>query len=168
MKMRRNQISSSVARLALWLVPTAGLALLSVTSAGSDGRVTLLPQLKNGETLRYESHARIERHVKTKSNVLTILQPRDLRKDVSTLVGVSIQEIHMVDNRLMMAAETTLESEGPVAAENSAQKAAKVSFTIGGDGELTRATGLGDLDPERRLVWQFWVAQFAYGWTLPG
>lgn len=167
MKMRINRILLGVAILALWLVPAAGLVLLSAANAGSDERVTLLPQLKNGKSLRYESHARIERHVKTKSNVLTMLQPRDLRRDLSTLLRLSVQEIHLMDNRPMMAAETILEPEETAAVGDSAPKPSKVSFTIGGDGEVTRAVGLEDLDAEQRLVWQFWVAQFAFGWTLP-
>ena len=67
----------------------------------------------------------------------------------------------------MMAAETAFEFTEQVTVENSAPKLPKVNFTIGGDGGLTRADGLEDLAPEQRLVWQFWVAQFAFGWTLP-
>jgi hypothetical protein len=67
----------------------------------------------------------------------------------------------------MMAGETEVDSEAHTAAGNLAPKPLKVGFTIAGDGDLTRADGLDDLDPEQRLAWQFWVAQFAFGWTLP-
>jgi hypothetical protein len=26
---------------------------------------------------------------------------------------------------------------------------------------------MDNLEPEQRMVWQFWIARFAYGWTLP-
>jgi hypothetical protein len=152
---------------ALLLVPAAGIIVLGAAAAGSEKRVSLLPHLQNGETLRYESHARLERRVNTKSNVATMLKPGPLRRDLSTGLRLSVQEMHLVDNRPMMAGETELDSEARTAAGNLAPQPLKVGFTIAGDGDLTRADGLDDLDPEQRLAWQFWVAQFAFGWTLP-
>jgi hypothetical protein len=69
----------------------------------------------------------------------------------------------------MMAAETQLLPEDSSASATSSAPAhtAKIDFTIGGDGNLSRADGLDDLDPQQRMAWQFWVAQFAFGWTLP-
>jgi len=148
-------------------VPAAGIVFFGATAAGRDDRVNLFPRLWNGEILRYESHARLDRHVKTKSNVATMLEPRELRRDVASNLQLSIQEIRLVDNRPMMAGETELDSGDSVAVGDSTAKHLKVNFTIGGDGGLTRADGLDDLDPEQRLTWQFWVAQFAFGWTLP-
>lgn len=152
---------------ALWLVPAAGIVLLGAAVAGGDDRVSLLPRLQNGETLRYESHARLDRHVKTKSNVATMLEPGESRRDLSTGLRLTVQEIRLVNKRPMMAAETELEPGGQIAAGNSAPLRPKVSFTVGENGDVTRADGLDDLDPEQRLVWQFWIAQFAFGWTLP-
>jgi hypothetical protein len=152
---------------ALLFVPVAGIVLLGAAEAGGEKRVSLLPRLQNGETLRYESHARLERRVNTKSNVATMLKPGPLRRDLSAGLRLSVQEMHLVDNRPMMAGETEVDSEAHTAAGNLAPKPLKVGFTIAGDGDLTRADGLDDLDPEQRLAWQFWVAQFAFGWTLP-
>ena len=42
-----------------------------------------------------------------------------------------------------------------------------MDFTIDGTGQVRKVEGLDNLDPEQRLVWQFWIARFAYGWTLP-
>jgi hypothetical protein len=152
---------------ALLLVPVAGIILLGAAEAGGEKRVSLLPRLQNGETLRYESQARLERRVDTKSNVATMLKPGPLRRDLSTGLRLSVQEMHLVDNRPMMAGEMEVDSpEQPIAA-NSTLRSPKVSFTIGEEGDLTRADGLDDLDPEQRLAWQFWIAQFAFGWTLP-
>jgi len=152
--------------LMLWFVPVLGTAFVIGAAAG-DRRVNLLPRLQNGQVLHYESHARLDRSVETKSNVATMLKPGPLHADLSTGLRLSVQEIRLVNGRPMMAAETAFEFTEQVTVENSAPKLPKVNFTIGGDGGLTRADGLEDLAPEQRLVWQFWVAQFAFGWTLP-
>ena len=153
-------------RQALWAVPVAAALLLS--AAASDTRVVLLPRLQNGETVVYQSRARLDRHVQTKSNIATMLRPAEVRRDLATTLRLSVQEARLVNNRLMMAAESALEPEDvPAVAGAAKPKMPKISFTIGGDGALTRAEGLDDLDPEQALLWQFWVAQFALGWTLP-
>jgi hypothetical protein len=136
-------------------------------AAKSDDRIQLLPRLQNGDTLHYESHARLKRYVKTKSNVATMFEPKPLYADFSTNLQLSVQDFHALDRRPMLAAETQL-----VRPESPGSRIAKpqpltVDFTIGGDGALTHADGLDELEPEQRLAWQFWVAQFAFGWTLP-
>jgi len=151
----------------LWLVPVAGIVLLGAAAAGGDKLIRLFPRLQNGETLRYESHTRLDRSVRTKSNVATMLKQGPLHADLSTVLRLSIQEMRLVENRPMMAAETELEPAEQGPAENPVSKLPKVNFTIGGDGSVTRADGLDELDPEQRLIWQYWVAQFAFGWTLP-
>ena len=45
--------------------------------------------------------------------------------------------------------------------------APKITFDILSRGQLGRIHGLDDLSPEQRLLWQFWVARFAFAWTLP-
>jgi hypothetical protein len=150
--------------MTLWLAAVA-IVLLGA-AADSDDRIQLLPRLQNGDTLRYESHARLNRYVKTKSNVATMFDPTPLRVDFSTNLDLSIQDFHLLDRRPMMAAETQLLA-GTTDTVSSLTPPRKVSFAIGGDGGLTHADGLDDLEPVQRLAWQFWVAQFAFGWTLP-
>ncbi|HYA62198.1 MAG TPA: hypothetical protein VED66_03295, partial [Candidatus Sulfotelmatobacter sp.] len=152
---------------AVWLFVATAIFLLGAVAAERTEKVVLFPRLQNGETLHYESRARLDRHVQTKSNVATMLRPGELRRDLSTGLRLSVQEFRLVDNRPMLAAETELHPVEEGAAENAANKFPKVNFTISGDGGVTRADGLDDLDPEQRLTWQFWVAQFAFGWTLP-
>lgn len=149
----------------LWFLMAASV-LLVTAAGGSVERLHLFPQLRPGQTLRYDSHARLVRRVKTQSNVATMMQPGDLRRDLSTGLRLSIQEMQLVDKRPMVAAETELAPEQQAPAD-SAAKPLKVNFTIGRDGGLTRADGLDDLDPEQRLTWQFWISQFAFAWTLP-
>jgi hypothetical protein len=43
----------------------------------------------------------------------------------------------------------------------------KLTFDILGSGQLGDIKGLDDLSAEQRLIWQFWIARFAFGWTLP-
>lgn len=156
-------------RRAVWLALAMGVLLFTAAAGQREQRVVLLPQLRNGETLAYESQARLDRHVQTKSNVTTMLKPGEARRDLSSIVRLSVQEARLVDNRLLMAGETSVEpSDDPApVAGGPAPKIPRISFTIGGDGGVTRAEGLDDLDAEQLMAWQFWVAQFAFGWTLP-
>lgn len=151
----------------LRLVASVGFFLISIAATATQKHVALQPRLHNGESLRYESHGRVDRAVNTRSNVATMYGPQELRKDVSARLRLSVQEIRSVQKRPMMAADTELNSLE--SASDPAGKAAprKVSFTITGDGSLIRADGLDDLTPEQRIAWQFWVAQFALVWTLP-
>jgi hypothetical protein len=149
-----------------FLLVVAGVILLCA-SAYSDDRVRLLPYLQNGQTLHYESHARLNRFVKTKSNVATVFDPTPLQADFSTNLLLSVQDFHTLDHRPRMAAETQLVTEEAPPAGTPPSSPLKVSFTVGGDGSLVHAEGLDELDPAQRLAWQFWLAQFAFGWTLP-
>jgi hypothetical protein len=161
-----NQAPRHRKPIVLLCFEVVAIVLLSA-AAKSDDRIQLLPRLQNGNTLHYESHARLKRYVKTKSNVATMFEPKPLYADFSTNLQLSVQDFHALDRRPMLAAETLLvRSEAP-AAGTATPHPLKVAFTIGGDGALTHADGLDELEPEQRLAWQFWVAQFAFGWTLP-
>jgi hypothetical protein len=151
--------------LARLLLAAAGFSWAA--SVKSDDRVQLLPRLQNGETLRYECHARLNRFVKTKSTVATMFDATPIRADFSTNLLLSIDDYHAMDRRPMMAAETQLLPDEHSVAGTLAAAPLKVSFTVGGDGSLLKAEGLDDLDPAQRLAWQFWLSQFAFGWTLP-
>jgi len=129
--------------------------------------VTLIPKLKNGDQLHYETHVSVERHVQTKSRVNTMLGPRELRGDLSSGLWFSVQEFRIVDHRPMLAAEATMDLRERSGDDKPVAEKRKVNFTIEGDGQLGRADGLGDLEPVEVLAWQFWVAQFASGWTMP-
>lgn len=154
--------------ITILFVGLAATCALSNLAAGErDARVVLLPQLRNGETLLYESHARLDRHVQTKSNVATMVRPAELRRDLSTQVWLSVQEARLVNNKLVMAGETELAPIELPPRDQPTPKMSRVNFTIGGDGGLARAEGLDDLDPEQLLAWQFWMSQFAFAWTLP-
>jgi len=148
------------------LLPVLGFLLLGAAGRGDD-KAVLLPRLQNGQSLRFESHAKLAREVKTKSNVATMMAPGELRRNLSIGLRLSVEEIRPVAGRPMMAAETEVTSADESVAGASRPAPARVSFTLGGDGNLTRADGLDELDPEQRVAWQFWISQFAFGLTLP-
>lgn len=158
-------------------LPVAGLSFAVVgifllsAAAKSEDRYQLFPNLQNGETLNYESHARLNRYVKTKSNVKTMFEPKPLRADLSMNLRLSVGDYRALDRRPLLAAETqilpTTVEENSASINGTSAKPLKVSFAIGGNGALTRADGLDDLDADQRMAWQFWIAQFAFAWTLP-
>jgi len=156
--------------LAALVFAVAGIFLLSA-AAKSEDRYQLFPKLLNGQTLNYESHARMNRYVKTKSNVKTMFEPKPLQADLAMTFRLSVQDYRALGHRAVLEAETQIlpasTAEQRDAPDSTVPKPAKVSFAIGTDGALTRADGLDDLDTDQSMAWQFWIAQFAFAWTLP-
>jgi len=150
----------------LSLLVLAWIVAVGSTSAGEE-RIVLLPKLQNGESLQYETRARIDRHVATKSNVSTMVGPRQVRRDLASALRVDVQEMRMVDNRPLLAAESKIVSLDAPKPEETVARPGRVVFTVGGDGSIHVTDGADDLDAEQNLTWQFWAAQFAFGWTLP-
>ena len=109
-------------RAALWLA-VFGILLLAV-AAKCDDRIQLFPRLHGGETLHYESHARLNRYVKTKSNVATMFEPTPVQADFSMNLQLSVHDFHEMDHRPMMAAETQLLSEDSSASATSSASGA--------------------------------------------
>jgi len=150
----------------LGLCSLAGGAVVATWAAGED-RIQLLPKLQNGGSVQYETRARIDRHVATKSNVYSMVGPRQVRRDLASALRLDVQEVQLVDNRPMLSGSTKIVSLDAPDPNEAAEKPAKILFTIGGDGNIHVVDGADDLDPEQNLTWQFWAAQFAFGWTLP-
>jgi hypothetical protein len=154
-------------RRCLWLLLATFAVLLLGVSANSDERILLIPRLKNGDTFHYESHARLNRLITSQSSVKTMFDPVPLKVDFSTGLLLSVQDFHFLDKRPLMAAQTQLVPADLSQTESPTPHPLKVDFTVGGDGSLLSANGLDDLDPTQRMAWEFWLAQFAFGWTLP-
>lgn len=149
----------------LLVVIAAGAALAA--GFATDNRIVLLPRLQNGDSLQYETRARIDRNVATKSNVLSAVGPRQVRRDLASALRVDVQEMRVVDHRPLLAAESRVVPLDAPAPDESPAKQTKIVFTVGGDGSIHVSDGADDLDAEQNLTWQFWAAQFAFGWTLP-
>ncbi|HVM75109.1 MAG TPA: hypothetical protein VMT75_05655 [Candidatus Saccharimonadales bacterium] len=144
-----------------------GGGLVIAAWAGHEDRVRLLPKLQNGDSVQYETRARIDRHVATKSNVQSMVGPRQVRRDLASALRLDIQEYRVTDSRPMLSGDTRIVALDAPDADQAAAKPAKVLFTVGGEGDIHVTEGADDLDPEESLTWQFWAAQFAFGWTLP-
>jgi hypothetical protein len=143
------------------------LPLFAVTTGQRSERVVLLPVLRSGQTLQYQSHARIDRHVDTKSSVATVIAPNQPRQDVAMTLRLSVQDVHLADRKLLISGETALEPTVVSSSESTPPKPQKVTFQIAGDGSIAKHGGLDTLDPAQVLLWQFWASQFAFEWTLP-
>jgi len=143
------------------LVPFCSVRLLS------DARPSLLPQLKPGQTLLYEVHGRLNRAVKTESRVSSLRGPQQLQGDLSSQIRVSVQKVLAGKAHPTITVQTELLPVASAQTNPPVSPAQKVTFDIFGSGQLSNVNGLDDLSPEQRLVWQFWVARFAFGWTLP-
>lgn len=156
---------SRVAALALFCFAAGGT--LAGTWAGTEDRVQLVPKLQNGESVQYETRARIDRYVATKSNVRSVVGPRQVRRDLASALRLDVQEYRATDDRPMLSGETKIVPLDAPGADAVPVKPAKVVFTISGEGDIHITEGADDLDPEENLTWQFWASQFAFGWTFP-
>ena len=148
----------------------AGCVLLlaaGVCAAGGDQRVLLLPKLQAGQTVKYDVHGNVKRHVKTESRVATMLHPGDAQRDVAMPLVFTAREIHFEKGRPVIVAHAEFDAGARDSSEKTASARANVDFTIAGNGQVAKAEGLDEVPPEARLAWQFWLSRFAFGWTLP-
>ena len=147
----------------------AGTALcfMAARDSSGDNRVALLPRLHAGQALHYQIHGRVQRDVTTESRVTSMMKPADLKEDISLGLQVTIREIRSENGRPVIVAHGEFEFPNDAAGTKAPAANSKVDFTIDGAGQVQKVEGLDNLEPEQRLVWQFWIARFAYGWTLP-
>ncbi len=143
------------------LVPLCSVALLSDVSP------LLLPQLKPGQTLLYEVHGRLNRSVKTESRVSRFFGPQQLQGDLSSQIRLSVKKVSSGKPHPTATLQTEVLPTTSVPSSSPSSPIQKLTFDIFGSGQLGNVKGLDDLSPEQRLIWQFWVARFAFCWILP-
>jgi hypothetical protein len=157
----------SLARFAHIVAMVVALVPFCARTLLSDSRQLFLPELKPGQTLLYEVHGRLNRSVKTESRVSSSRGPQQLKGDLSSRIRLSVQNVLAGNPRPTITVQTELLPATPPPANSPAPPIQKLTFDILGSGQLGHVKGLDDLSPEQRLVWQFWIARFAFGWTLP-
>jgi hypothetical protein len=148
---------------------TAALAATIFTCAialRGDTRPILVPQLKPGQVFLYEVHGRVNRTVKTESRVSSFRVPQQLKGDLSNQIRLIVQNVTTRKAHPIATLQTELLPAAPAPANSPASPAQKLSFQILGNGQLANVKDLEDISPEQRLLWQFWIARFAFGWTL--
>jgi hypothetical protein len=143
------------------IVPLFSIALQS------DSRPLLLPQLKPGQSYLYEVHGRLNRSVKAESNVSSLFGPQQLQGDLSNQIHLSVLKTSAGKRHPTITAQTELLTDSSAPANSAASPIRKLSFDILASGQLGNIKGFDELSPEQGLLWQFWVARFAFGWTLP-
>jgi hypothetical protein len=143
------------------------LVLLCSVALLSDARALLLPQLKPGQTILYEVHGRLNRSVKTESRVSNVFGPQQLQGDLSSQIRLSVQKVLAGKSHPTVTLQMELLPAAPSTGNSPASAIQRLTFDILGNGQLGNIKGLDDVSPEQRLLWQFWVARFAFGWILP-
>jgi len=145
----------------------AVLVIFWVVKLSGDTRRSLLPQLIAGQTFLYEVHGRVNRSVKTESRVSSLRGPQQLQGDLSNRIRLSLVNTTTGKPRPVVTVQSELLPAAPAPDSSPSSPTLKLSFEILGNGQLAKLQGLDDLSPEQRLLWQFWIARFAFGWTLP-
>ena len=160
-------VRSEFVRSGVSVAMFAAIALLFAVNLRSDNRPLFVPQLKAGQTLLYEVHGRLNRSVKTESRVSTFFGPQQLQGDLSSEIRLTVQKVFAGKPHPGATVQTELLPVAAAQANSLTSATRKLAFDILGSGKLGNINGLDDLSPEQRLIWQFWVARFAFGWTLP-
>jgi hypothetical protein len=145
----------------------AALFFFCAVTLRSDTRTLLVPQLKPGHTFLYEVHGRLNRSVKTESRVTGLYGPPQLQGDLSSQIRLSVQKVLAGKPHPILSVQTEILSGTSAETNSPPSPARKLTFDILGSGRLGNIKGLDDLSPEQGLIWQFWVARFAFGWILP-
>src|SRR5215469_11297132 len=146
--------------LALFLTTVlAGVKPCLPEVARSDDRVVVVPHLRIGESIRYESHARLERHVKSESRVVTLLGPREVKRDLSTGFMVTIKGLEGAGDRPTVAAVAELDPPDDTAGAPPPRQT--LNSRNEEKGQLGRAGGRDALAPGQRVAGEFGIARFA-------
>jgi hypothetical protein len=162
----------------LMLATLFGSAGLKPGAAATTARATLFPRLHAGQTFTYYIQYRIKKNVKTESRVVTPTGPQDAETEAEWLLHVDILDVHPQGERAAIHARSQFQSVASAMAQNNtgAQPSASpaqnpeakfVNFTILPDGRVEAITGLADLFPDQRQVWQVWLRQFAIAGVFP-
>lgn len=165
--MKHTPDARALVRAAARRLVFAACMLVFAAALRGDARVRFLPSLQRGETLQYEVHGRVNRVVKTESRVSSMRGPQQLQGDLSSMVVFSVQEVRAGKPQPWVSGQVELLPGPGEPNPRATTTALKVAFDILDRGHLGRVVGLDVLSPEQQLLWRFWVARFAFGWTLP-
>jgi hypothetical protein len=150
-----------------------------LVAAAPAARTTLFPHLHAGQTFTYFIQYRTKKNVKTESRVVTPAAPQDVETDAEWLLRVDILDVHPQGERAAIHARSQFRSVASAMAQNNTEapptsgapaqnsEAKSVDFTILPDGRVDAITGLTDLFPDQRQVWQVWLRQFAIAGVFP-
>jgi hypothetical protein len=157
----------------------AAIHIHSRVAAASTARATLFPRLHAGQTFTYYIQYRIKKNVKTESRVVTHTGPQDAETDAEWLLHVDILDVHPQGERAVIHARSQFRSVASAMAQTNtgvqqpsgsaapSLESKPVEFTILPDGRVDSVTGLADLFPDQRQVWQVWLRQFAIAGVFP-
>src|SRR5208283_2841258 len=144
------------------------LSLVPVNTRSSERNIKLFPELRAGQVLRYEIHGRVEQYTKTRSPVTKYSVPRDVKQDFAAVLRINITQVDVLDGKPLVSAHSEFEYPDKPVSGGVARQRHPVEFTLDSNGQVKRVTGLDDLEPVEQIAWQFWIAQFAFGWTING
>lgn len=157
------------------------MLLLALTAgAAGEKRSSLLPKLQAGQRITYLIRFRIDKTVKTESNVTAPMAPNAAQMDTHGLFTVEVLDVQQASGKATVHARGQFLTSGsglplksPVNKDSTQQPPREdpaeksIDFTISPDGFVRQVTGLDALSPDLQQAWQEWVARFAVAWTLP-
>ena len=165
---------ASAAKRFCILALAASVLLLSPIRLQSDSHAGFIPPLRQGQILQYKVVARINRHTRTESNVVSPSPADNVESQIATNLQLTVRDSHLENGQPVLTLHAELESDSPSTLSNpgaptpsSPAAKGKLDFTVSRNGRIAKPEGIEDLDPQQRVAWQFWASQFAFAWTLP-
>src|SRR3984893_7457175 len=182
--MKISKIACSKRRIICFLLMLATLFSIAQVhhraAAAPIVRTTLFPRLHAGQSFTYYVQYRTKKNVKTESRVVTSTGPQSAETDAQWLLRVDILDVHPQGDRAAIHARSQFQSVASAMAQNNSRsqqaspgssapnpESKSVDFTIQPDGRVDAITGLADLFPDQRQVWQVWLRQFAIAGVFP-
>jgi hypothetical protein len=135
---------------------------LAAAGSSAQNRVSLWPQLHEGQKLTYQIRLRIDKHTRTESRVAAPAAPLEAPADILRTVEVEVLDVgsDSPPSKLLLR----LQLRDPSVTQ-SAAKAVELAFRP--DGSVVPPPNTSELSADDNQVWQAWLDRFTFAWSLP-
>ena len=143
----------------------ASVVVLSAPAAAArDERVSLLPRLREGQTIVYQIRYRAERQTKTESRVVAPIATPSGDTDFVRTVRLDVVQVLPAGDQTKLVLRTQIQEPDKPFSEANAKV---LDFTLSANGTATDIKGMESLSQDDQAAWRDWVARFAAAWTFP-
>jgi hypothetical protein len=149
--------------IAAALIFELALPALAVPAPTGNPPISLLAQLRAGQTFVYQVHYQLERDMKTDSRVVAPIAPPAEPIDLLRTIRVEVLEAAGGQP----SSSTRLRVQIAPSDEASSSPAKSVQFAIDAAGSVSDIEGLESLTPAERELWRDWLERFAAVWAFP-
>ena len=138
------------------------LLVIAVNPVAAENRASLLPQLRQGQTLTYKIRLRVDKHIRSQSRIAT--PPSSGLAPVDTLrtIRIDVVDVAAGNPRAKLVLRAQIQDSAAISST-----AKSFEFAIHSDGSVIPPKEIDELSPEDADAWRAWIARFAIAWTVP-